>query len=91
MRAKALMERGLFFLMGLPTCEEVERFAYDFLDGLLDPKTARRVERHLKACRNCQRFIVSYKKTVELGRTTPQTSLPEEFKKKIFEFLVKSS
>ncbi len=71
--------------------EEVEKFAYDFLDGALDPKTTRRVERHLKTCKNCQRFILSYKKTVELGQTAPQTPLPDEFKESIFQFLVKKT
>ena len=89
MLAKLFMMRGMFAMMGLPTCEEVEKFAYDFLDGALDPKTARKVERHLKTCKNCQRFILSYKKTVELGQTAPQTSLPDEFKERIFQFLMK--
>lgn len=88
MRVKAFIERGLMFLMRLRTCWEVEQFAYDFLEGFLDPKTTRQVERHLKACKNCQKFIFSYRKTRELGRTVPPPSLDPEFKERIFEFLL---
>lgn len=87
MLAKSLMARGMFAVMGLPTCEEVEKFAYDFLEGLLDPKMARRVERHLKACKNCKRFILSYRKTRELGRSLSAPPLDPEFKERIFQFL----
>jgi hypothetical protein len=89
MRAKALFERILMFVMRLRTCREVERFAYDFLEGNLDPKMNRQVERHLKTCKNCGKFIVSYRKTRELGRVSPRPSLDPEFKERIFEFLVK--
>jgi len=79
--------RMMFTLMGLPTCEEVEQFAYDFLEGALDVKTTKAVQRHLQACKNCQRFIVAYRRTSALGKTFPRPSLDSEFKQNLFEFL----
>lgn len=76
----------MFRMMGLPTCEEVDGFAYDYLDGKLDTKLVAMVERHLKYCKSCQKFIKSYRSTTEAKLTTPPP-LDPEFREKMFEFL----
>ncbi|MBI2067105.1 MAG: zf-HC2 domain-containing protein [Deltaproteobacteria bacterium] len=91
MSIKHKMIRAMFGLMGLPTCEEVEQFAYDFLEGSLDSSTMKAVERHLKACKNCQRFIAAYRKTAALVKTFQRPMLDPEFKEKLFEFLVQKA
>ena len=87
MSIKHKMIRTMFGLMGLPTCEEVEQFAYDFLEGALDSPTMKAVERHLTACKSCQRFIAAYRKTAALGKTFQRPSLDPEFKENLLEFL----
>lgn len=87
MSVKRKMIRMMFGLMGLPTCEQVEQFVYDFLEGALDSKIMKAVERHLKACKNCQRFIAAYRKTAALGKTFAKPKLDPEFKENLFEFL----
>ncbi|MBI1909399.1 MAG: zf-HC2 domain-containing protein [Deltaproteobacteria bacterium] len=87
MSVKTKFIRAMFAMMHLPTCEEVEQFAYDFLEGALDSSTMKVVGRHLKACKNCQRFIAAYRKTASLGKTFQKPSLDPEFKEKLFEFL----
>ncbi|MBI2083312.1 MAG: zf-HC2 domain-containing protein [Deltaproteobacteria bacterium] len=91
MSVKHKMIRAMFGLMGLPTCEEVEQFAYDFLEGVLDSSTMKAVERHLKACKNCQRFIAAYRKTASLGKTFQKPTLDPEFKENLFEFLAQKA
>ncbi len=91
MSVKHKMIGMMFGLMGLPTCEGVEQFAYDFLEGALDFKMMKAVERHLKACKNCQRFIAAYRKTAALGKTFQKQTLDPEFKENLFEFLVNST
>lgn len=71
--------------MGLPSCEEVDQFAYDFLEGRLDLKTTRQVERHLETCKNCQRFMASYRKTRALGQSPLTVTLDPDFKEKMLE------
>lgn len=83
------MMKWMFKMVRLPTCEEVDQFIYDFLEGQLDPKTVRQVERHLKICKNCQRFIESYRKTRLLGQNPRTIPLDPEFKDKMMEFLSK--
>lgn len=89
MSAKTLAIKWMFRMMGLPTCEEVDQFAYDFLEGRLDPKTTRGVERHLKTCKNCQRFMVSYRKIRALGQSPLTITLDPEFKERVLEYLSK--
>lgn len=87
MSVKTRMMKLMFRMMGLPTCEEVDQFAYTFLEGQLDPATTRRVERHLRTCKNCQRFMASYRKTRALGQSPPSIALDPEFKEKMLEYL----
>ncbi|EKD42343.1 MAG: hypothetical protein ACD_73C00196G0002, partial [uncultured bacterium] len=47
MAIKTLIEKWMLKMMGLPTCEEVDQFAYDFLEGKLDAKTIHQIKRHL--------------------------------------------
>lgn len=90
MSLKTKFIHAMFSMMHLPTCEEVEQFAYDFLEGVLDSRTMKGVERHLKACKNCQRFIVAYRKTAVLGKTFTKPTLDPEFKENLLEFLAKA-
>ncbi len=87
MSVKTRMMKWMFRMMGLPTCEEVDQFAYNFLEGQLDPKTTQQVERHLKTCKNCHRFMESYRKTRALGQSPSSIALDPEFKEKMLEFL----
>ena len=89
MFAKTLIMKLMFRMMGIPTCEEVDQFAYDFLAGQLDAKITHQVKRHLKTCKNCQKFMVSYRKTYALAQNLPPPTLDSEFKEKMFEFLSK--
>lgn len=87
MFAKTLAMKMMFRMMGLPTCREVDQFAYDFLEGQLDPHITRQVARHLKTCKNCERFMTSYRKTRFLDQSPPSIALDPEFKQKMLEFL----
>lgn len=89
MSAKTLTMKLMFRMMGLPTCEEVDQLAYDFLEGGLDSKTTRQLELHLKTCKNCQRFMASYRKMRALGKSPLTITLHPEFKEKMLEYLSK--
>ncbi len=89
MSVKALTMKLMFRMMGLPTCQEVEEFAYDFLDGKLDEKTLRAVEKHLRFCKSCRRFIESYRRMRAAGSLRKAPSLDPEFKEKMFQYLTR--
>ena len=90
MTVKTKLERILFRSLRLPTCQELEEFAYDFLEGHLDPTTNRKVERHLKLCGPCQRFIEVYRRTRALRPDEEPPPLDETFKEELLGFLLKS-
>lgn len=87
MSVKTKMMRWMFKMMGMPTCEEVEHLAYDYLDNKLDVHTLKTLERHLIFCKNCHHFIDSYRKAKMAGSTMPTPPLDEEFKKHLADFL----
>lgn len=89
MSLRTKLEKLLFRTLRMPTCEEVEGFSYDFLEGRLDSKTTRKVERHLKMCPHCIRFMEAYRKVRALGSKEEVPPLEAEFKEEIFRFLVK--
>ena len=89
MSVKTRMMKWMFRMMGLPTCEEVDRFAYAFLEGELDSGTTGQVKRHLRTCKNCQRFMESYQKTRSLGQNPRTIELDPEFKERMMDFLLK--
>lgn len=50
------------------TCAEFDAFIIDYLDGTL-PKRQRAIFNfHLRMCRDCRTYLVSYRKTIEIGR-----------------------
>lgn len=78
----------MFRVMALPTCQELEEFAYDFLEGRLPTETTHKIERHMKLCRNCLRFIESYRRIKMAGPAVKLPPLDPEFKEKLFEVLL---
>jgi len=80
MSIKNKLEKVVFKLIGGGTCREFEGLAYDFLEGKLDPKTTRKIEKHMKLCPPCVEFMDSYRCTQEMGRRDEVPSLPIEFK-----------
>ncbi len=89
MRLNSLLHSVLLRLFRLLTCREVEQLSYDFLDGNLDRKLARRIDRHLLSCPRCHRFMNSYRKTKELGKNLPVPPLDPKFKDEMLAFLLR--
>lgn len=87
MAAKTVIMKWMFQMMRLPTCEEVDQFAYDFLEGRLDVETMHQVQRHLRVCKNCRRFFDSYRKMRDLGHQPLTITLDSEFKEKLLQYL----
>ena len=76
-------------LMGLPTCEEIEQFAYAYLEGQLEPEQIKKFERHLEGCANCKRFVDSYREVARPERLAQTIPLDPDFERRIIEFLAK--
>lgn len=45
-------------------CTAVREQMSDYLDGELDPKSARAIERHVRWCPNCRRMLKNLRRTI---------------------------
>ena len=63
------------------SCKDVADFLMDYLDGTLPLAQRMTFKLHLGLCRDCRRYLDSYKKTIEIGRiahAAPELSDPPE-------------
>jgi hypothetical protein len=58
-----------------------------YLDGALDPNERRAFETHIADCRNCWRFLRSYRETVSLGRQLRDEDIPPDVRDRLETFL----
>jgi anti-sigma factor RsiW len=59
------------------TCREVSEFLLEYLEGELLAAQRRAFRRHLFWCRDCVRYIESYRRTLELARQTGSSEAPD--------------
>ena len=63
------------------TCQELEDFMVDYLDGTLPERQRRKFDLHLRLCRDCRHYLEAYKGTITLCQAAfaePDGSLPED-------------
>lgn len=59
-------------------CQQLVELVTDYLEGSLNWRTRRRVERHLAACDGCERYLDQMRQTLALLGTVPAESLSAE-------------
>ncbi len=70
-----------------PSCEEVNRFLADYLEGALPDKTHARFRTHIEKCPDCSVFFEQYKTTIEWVREDRDLKIPEDLVEHTLEFL----
>jgi predicted anti-sigma-YlaC factor YlaD len=60
------------------TCQQVVELVSDYLEGSLGWWDRRRVEKHLRACVACSRYIDQMRETLDLLGTVPLDTLSTE-------------
>jgi predicted anti-sigma-YlaC factor YlaD len=90
MSVKTITMKIMFRMLGIPTCEEMDQFIYDYLEGKLDKETTKSIEKHLRFCVNCKRFISSYRRLVKGTKLIPPPSIEPVFKERMYEFIIKN-
>lgn len=68
-------------------CQDVVELLADYLDGALEPATARALEAHLSGCRDCAGFMATYRGTVGVVRTLSEHQLPAELRSRLRAFV----
>lgn len=70
-----------------PSCEEVNRFLADYLEGTLPDKTHTRFQSHLNKCPDCIIYFEQYKTTIEWVKEDGDLKIPEGLVEHTLEFL----
>ena len=60
------------------SCIEVVELVSDYLDGELDPVTARRVAAHLELCPPCAHYVEQIRQTAATLGELPTETLPSQ-------------
>ncbi len=80
--------RKLKMMLGIePSCEKVNSFIVQYLDGTLDDSTRQRFLAHIGDCATCNRFLRQYETTIELTREAGAIEPPTELVEKTLGFL----
>ena len=69
-----------------PSCQDVNRFLADFLDGELPLETRTRFEQHLDACPACKTYFDQYAETIRLVREDT-VEIPADLAEHTLQFL----
>lgn len=60
------------------SCEQVVALASDHIDGVLPPRLARAVEKHLASCPDCPRYVDQLRVTKALTGRLRADDVPDE-------------
>lgn len=69
------------------SCEEINRFIVDFLDGDMDEALRSTFGNHLRHCSNCAAFLDQYRHTIRLLRAARDVPIPEELVRRTIDVL----
>ena len=69
------------------SCEEINHFIVDFLDGAADEPARIAFESHLRHCVDCAIFLDQYRTTIHLASETRDVVVREGMTRRIIEFL----
>lgn len=74
-------------LMRRPSCEEVNRFLVEYVEGLLEGETRDKFEAHIKRCKCCGPYLDDYRTTIKMAKTSHDVEIPEALVDHTLEFL----
>ena len=68
-------------------CRDVVRHLHEYLDGELPGAKVEQIGAPLHQCEHCQRFLASYRKTIQLFRRTLDHDLSPEASRHLWQIL----
>ena len=75
------------------TCVEFEGFILSYLEGTLPEVQRRRFEWHIRFCRECRKYLVAYRRTVELEKAVfadPGAQVPGDVPEDLVQAVLKA-
>jgi len=74
------------FMRG-PSCEDVNRFLCEYLEGTLPEKTETMFLAHISKCSDCFSYFEQYRATVEMVSEQKDIRIPDKLVEHTLEFL----
>ena len=74
-------------MLGRPSCEEVNRFLAEYIEGALDDETQTKFDRHLSHCKCCGSYLDDYRSTIEMAHDSEEVAIPPLLADHTIEFL----
>ena len=71
------------------TCTDIIRLLSDYLDGELDRKTLREIDRHLEECEECRLLVDNTRKLIQIYCDAKPVPIPASVRKRIYSKLAK--
>ena len=68
-------------------CRQIADLLGDYLDGTLPTHTRELIDFHIDGCQPCVAFMNTYRETIAVTRTLPDTPMPTELKKRLLSVL----
>lgn len=70
------------------TCREAIDVLADYLDQVLSPAIAARLDAHLRDCPPCLAYLKTYRRTRDLAGQAGRVEMPQELKARLRRFLL---
>lgn len=74
-------------MMRGPSCEEVNNFLAEYVEGVLMEDTRAEFENHMKRCATCGSYLSDYRETIELAKNSHDVKIPDELAEHAIEFM----
>ena len=69
------------------TCKDLVDLLSEYVDGELDPATARQLEEHLRGCVECTAFLNTFRKIRSMTRESVEAAMPAELRARLRRFV----
>lgn len=69
------------------TCRDGAELLMDYLEGVVSRDVRTTIDVHLAGCRNCERFVRSYRETPRILRTATAVEMPAGARASLKRFL----
>lgn len=70
------------------TCREAIGALGDYLEAILTPPAAARLEAHLRDCEECRAYLATYERTRGLTARLGRVEMPEALRERLRRFLL---
>jgi hypothetical protein len=77
-------------MMGRPSCEEINRFLAEYVEGTMQDDLRVKFDKHISRCKCCGGYLEDYRSTIDLVKTSQDVAIPDRLADYTVDFLRKN-